>query len=162
MSLASGTLLGPYQILACIGAGGMGDVYKAVDSRLGRTVAMKIIREPNEETRQRFQREASAISSLSHPLICRLYDVGEQGGIDYLVMDLEGETLAARLKKGPLTDLLRIGGQIAAALKAAHRHGLVHRDLKPANVMLTKAGAKLLDFGQNPSCKRAPPRVVTP
>jgi serine/threonine protein kinase len=128
----------------------MGEVYKAVDTRLGRTVAVKIIRDPNADTRKRFQREARAISSLNHPLICGLYDVGEQDGIDYLVMEyLEGETLAARLKKGPLplADLLRIGGQIAEALDAAHRHGLVHRDLKPANIMLTKAPIKLLDFG---------------
>src|SRR5215469_14547162 len=99
MSLASGTRLGAYQILARIGAGGMGEVYKALDTRLGRTVAIKIIREPNADTRQRFQREARAISSLNHPLICGLYDVGEQDGIDYLVMEyLEGETLASRLK----------------------------------------------------------------
>jgi serine/threonine protein kinase len=126
----------------------MGEVYKAVDTRLGRTVAMKIIREPNADKRRRFQREARAISSLNHPHICRLYDVGQHEGIDYLVMEyLEGETLAARLKKGPLplAEVSRIGGQIAGALDAAHRQRLAHRDLKPANIMLTKTGIKLLD-----------------
>jgi serine/threonine protein kinase len=126
---------------------------------------MKIIREPNADTRRRFEREARAISSLNHPLICGLYDVGRHDAIDYLVMEyLEGSTLAARLKKGPLplAEVVRIGGHVVEALEAAHRHGVVHRDLKPANVMLTKTGIKLLDFGlssanSSRSCVR--PRV---
>jgi eukaryotic-like serine/threonine-protein kinase len=153
MPLAPGTKLGPYEIGAPLGAGGMGEVYRARDTRLDRTVAIKILTQvlaDTPEVRQRFEREARAVSSLNHPHISALYDVGRQDGIDYLVMEyLEGETLAARIEKGPLpvADLLRYATQIADALDKAHRQGIVHRDLKPANVMLTKAGAKLLDFG---------------
>jgi eukaryotic-like serine/threonine-protein kinase len=153
MPLASGTKLGPYEIQSLLGAGGMGEVYRAKDTRLDRTVAVKILPQGVTETpevRQRFDREARAVSSLNHPHICALYDVGHQDGIDYLVMEfIEGETLAARIEKGPLptADLLRYASQIADALDKAHRQGIVHRDLKPGNVMLTKSGAKLLDFG---------------
>src|SRR5580704_3393481 len=153
MALTSGTKLGPYQIESLLGAGGMGEVYRARDTRLDRTVAIKILTQgvaDTPEVRQRFEREARAVSSLSHPHICVLYDVGNQDGIEYLVMEyLEGETLAARITKGSLTtaELLRYASQIADALDKAHRQGIVHRDLKPANVMLTKTGAKLLDFG---------------
>jgi eukaryotic-like serine/threonine-protein kinase len=153
MALTSGTKLGPYQIESLLGAGGMGEVYRARDTRLDRTVAIKILTQglaDTPEVRQRFEREARAVSSLSHPHICVLYDVGNQDGIEYLVMEyLEGETLAARIAKGSLTtaELLRYASQIADALDKAHRRGIVHRDLKPANVMLTKTGAKLLDFG---------------
>ena len=153
MALTSGTKLGPYQIESLLGAGGMGEVYRARDTRLDRTVAIKILTQgvaDAPEVRQRFEREARAVSSLSHPHICVLFDVGHQDGIEYLVMEyLEGETLAARIAKGPLStaELLRYASQIADALDKAHRQGIVHRDLKPANVMLTKSGAKLLDFG---------------
>src|SRR5258708_37672291 len=153
MPLAAGIKLGPYDIQSLLGAGGMGEVYRARDTRLDRTVAVKILRKGLAETpevRQRFEREARAVSSLNHPHICALYDVGHQDGIEYLVMEyLEGETLAARIEKGPLpgADLLRYASQIADALDKAHRQGMVHRDLKPGNVMLTKSGAKLLDFG---------------
>ncbi len=153
MAIEAGTRLGPYEIVGLIGAGGMGEVYRARDTRLERTVAIKVL--PPEicasaERRQRFDREAKAISSLQHPHICVLYDVGAQDGTDYLVMEyLEGESLADRLRRGPLPveQLLKIGAEIADALDKAHRQGLVHRDLKPGNVMLTKSGAKLLDFG---------------
>jgi serine/threonine protein kinase len=153
MALTSGTKLGPYQIESLLGAGGMGEVYRARDTRLDRTVAIKILTQgvaDTPEVRQRFEREARAVSSLSHPHICVLYDVGNQDGIEYLVMEyLEGETLAERIAKGRLStaELLRYASQIADALDKAHRQGIVHRDLKPANVMLTKTGAKLLDFG---------------
>ena len=153
MPLTPGTKLGPYQIESLLGAGGMGEVYRARDTRLDRAVAIKILTQglaDTPEVRQRFEREARAVSSLSHPHICVLYDVGNQDGIEYLVMEhLEGETLAARIAKGSLTtaELLRCASQIADALDKAHRQGIVHRDLKPANVMLTKTGAKLLDFG---------------
>jgi len=153
MTLAAGSRLGPYEILAPLGAGGMGEVYKAKDSRLDRTVAVKVLPEhlsSSEEMRQRFEREAKSISQLSHPNICALYDVGSQDGVEYLVMELlEGETLAARVLKGalPLDQTLSYGVQIADALDKAHRQGIVHRDLKPGNVMLTKSGVKLLDFG---------------
>jgi eukaryotic-like serine/threonine-protein kinase len=153
MPLSAGTRLGPYQIVAPLGAGGMGEVYKARDTRLERTIAIKILPEHlvrNSESRQRFEREAKAISSLNHPNICTLYDVGSQNGIDYLVMEyLEGETLALRLSKGalPIEQALKIASEIADALDKAHRQGIVHRDLKPGNVMLTKSGAKLMDFG---------------
>jgi eukaryotic-like serine/threonine-protein kinase len=153
MALSPGTRLGPYEMLSVLGAGGMGEVYRARDTRLNRVVAVKVLLQhlsSNPQLRERFDREAKAISSLSHPHICPLYDVGQQDGIDYLVMEhLEGETLAVRLKKGPLpTDqVLHYAIQIADALDTAHRHGVVHRDLKPGNVMLTKTGAKLLDFG---------------
>jgi Tol biopolymer transport system component len=153
MTLQAGSRLGPYEILSPLGAGGMGEVYRAKDTRLDRTVAIKVLpldvaKDP--ERRQRFEREARAVSSLSHPNICALYDIGQQDGVDYLVMEhLEGQTLAERLERGPLPSdqVLRTGIQIAGALGKAHRHGIVHRDLKPSNVMLTKAGAKLLDFG---------------
>jgi serine/threonine protein kinase len=153
LALTPGTRLGPYEILSALGSGGMGEVYRARDTRLDRTVAIKILPEalaPDPQFRERFDREARAISQLTHPHICTLYDVGEQQGTAFLVMEcLEGETLADRLKKGalPLDDSLKVAIQIADALSAAHRHGVVHRDLKPGNVMLTKAGAKLLDFG---------------
>ncbi|MCI0659199.1 MAG: WD40 repeat domain-containing serine/threonine protein kinase, partial [Acidobacteria bacterium] len=153
MSLVSGARLGPYEILAPLGAGGMGEVYRARDSRLDRAVAIKILHShlsENPDLRQRFEREARAVSSLNHPHICTLYDIGRQDGIDFLVMEyLEGETLADRLAKGPLPLplVLRTAMEIADALDKAHRQGVVHRDLKPGNVMLTKSGAKLLDFG---------------
>ncbi len=153
MTLAAGSRLGPYEILSAIGAGGMGEVYKARDTRLERTVAVKVLPEhltSNEDLRQRFEREAKTISQISHPHICALYDVGREGDRDFLVMEyLEGETLAARLDKGalPSEQLLRYGIEIADALDKAHRLGIVHRDLKPGNIMLTKTGVKLLDFG---------------
>ena len=153
MNLSAGARLGPYEVLAPIGAGGMGEVYRARDTRLDREVAIKVLASvgsTDTSLRQRLEREARAISSLSHPHICALYDVGHHEGSLYLVMEhLEGETLGARLRKGPLgiEELLRYAIEIADALDAAHRKGLVHRDLKPANVMLTRAGAKLLDFG---------------
>ncbi|MBK9470775.1 MAG: protein kinase [bacterium] len=153
MALAAGTRLGPYEIVAPLGAGGMGEVYRAKDTRLGRDVAVKVLPShlsASAEVRARFEREARAVSSLNHPHICTLHDVGREGDTDYLVMELvDGETLAERLARGalPLADVLRIGGQIADALNRAHRAGVVHRDLKPGNVMLTKTGAKLLDFG---------------
>jgi eukaryotic-like serine/threonine-protein kinase len=153
MPLSAGTRLGPYEILALIGSGGMGEVYRAQDARLNRTIAIKVLpaqAADRPEMRERFEREARAVSALNHPHICGLYDIGQQAGIDYFVMEyLEGETLAARLQKGPLPldQLLRYAIQIADALTQAHRRGVLHRDLKPANIMLTKAGAKLLDFG---------------
>jgi len=153
VSLSAGTKLGPYEIVAPIGAGGMGEVYKARDTRLERTVAIKVLPgnlSSSPEVRQRFEREAKTISQLSHPHICALYDVGRDGDTDYLVMEyLEGETLSERLSKGALSleQTLRYGIEIAEALDTAHRQGIVHRDLKPGNVMLTKSGVKLLDFG---------------
>ncbi len=153
MALSGGTRLGPYEIVEPIGAGGMGEVYRARDTRLERTVAVKVLAQhlsANLEHRQRFEREARAISSLQHPNICALHDVGSENGLDYLVMEhLEGETLAQRLFRGPLPaeQVLKIGMEMADALDKAHRQGVVHRDLKPGNVMLTKSGAKLLDFG---------------
>jgi len=151
--LAIGTTLGPYKILVPLGAGGMGEVYRAHDSRLGRDVAIKVLPAhlaATPEVRARFEREARTISKLNHPHICTLFDVGHQDGIDYLVMELlEGETLAHRLEKGalPVAEVLALGRQIAEALDRAHRAGVVHRDLKPGNVMLTKGVAKLMDFG---------------
>jgi serine/threonine protein kinase/Tol biopolymer transport system component len=153
MPLDSGTRLGPYEILAPLGAGGMGEVYRARDTRLDRTVAVKILPthlSSDATLRQRFDQEAKAISSLNHPHICALYDVGHQDGTDFLVMEyLEGETLAKLLEKGPLplAQVLKFGVEIAGALDKAHRQNLVHRDLKPSNIMITKSGAKLLDFG---------------
>ena len=153
MMLSAGTKLGPYLIEAPAGAGGMGEVYKAKDTRLERTVAIKVLPVQianNEDLRTRFEREAKAISSLNHPNICTLHDIGHQDGIDFLVMEfLDGETLSARLTKGPIppAELLAIATQLAEALDKAHRQGLIHRDLKPGNVMLTKTGAKLMDFG---------------
>jgi serine/threonine protein kinase/Tol biopolymer transport system component len=151
--LSSGTKLGPYEIVAPLGAGGMGEVYRARDTRLDRVVAIKILPQhlaATSEVRQRFEREARAVSSLNHPHICTLYDVGHQDGTDFLVMEyLEGETLAKRLEKGslPISELLRVAIEIAGALDKAHRQGVTHRDLKPGNIILTKSGAKLLDFG---------------
>jgi len=163
MPLAPGRRLGPYEIVAPLGAGGMGEVYRGRDTRLGRDVAIKILPPgfaANEEFRARFEREARTISSLNHPNICTLFDVGRQDGTHYLVMELiEGESLADRLQKGPLPldQVLRYGAQIADALGRAHRQGIVHRDLKPGNVMLTKTGAKLLDFGLARSGPEAAP-----
>jgi serine/threonine protein kinase/Tol biopolymer transport system component len=153
MALTSGTRLGPYEIESPLGAGGMGEVYRARDTRLERTVAIKVLNAQlvaSTELRARFEREAKVISQLQHPHICVLHDVGNEGPIDYLVMEfLQGESLAERLRKGPLApdQVLTIAIQIADALEKAHRAGVVHRDLKPGNVMLTKSGAKLLDFG---------------
>jgi eukaryotic-like serine/threonine-protein kinase len=168
MSLAAGTHLGPYEIQAAIGAGGMGEVYKALDTRLGRSVAIKVLppefsadldpstgsgssrAKSRDDRRARFEREAKIIAGLNHPHICTLHDVGEHDGSTYLVMEhLQGQTLADRLTKGPLPleQALTTATEIADALAAAHRQGIIHRDLKPGNVMLTKTGAKLLDFG---------------
>ena len=153
MSLSAGTKLGPYEIIAPLGAGGMGEVYRAKDTRLGRDVAIKVLLQHlsgNPDLKQRFEREARAISSLQHPNICALFDIGSHDGFEYLVMEyLEGEALSKRLERGPLPlkELLRIGVEIADALDKAHAQGIVHRDLKPGNVMLTKSGARLLDFG---------------
>ena len=153
MLLTAGTCLGPYEVIAPIGAGGMGEVYKARDTRLDRIVALKVLAESmtgDPQSLARFEREARAIASLEHPNICALYDLGQDTDINYIVIQyLEGETLAERLKKGalPLDQVFRYGVEIADALDKAHRAGIVHRDLKPANIMLTKSGAKLLDFG---------------
>ena len=153
MALTSGAKLGPYEIQSPLGAGGMGEVYRARDTRLDRTVAIKVLAShlsSSPELKQRMEREARAISSLNHPHICHLYDIGSQDGTDYLVMEfLEGETLADRLRKGamPLNEILKIGIAVAEALAIAHRQGIVHRDLKPGNIMLTQGGAKLMDFG---------------
>jgi eukaryotic-like serine/threonine-protein kinase len=153
MSLAAGARLGPYQIVAPLGVGGMGEVYRARDTRLGRDVAIKVLPQhlsANPEVRARFEREAKTVSALNHPNICTLFDVGREGDTDYLVMELvEGETLAQRLQRGPLStpEVLRLGAQIADGLDRAHRAGVIHRDLKPGNVMLTRSGAKLMDFG---------------
>ncbi|MGA7218056.1 MAG: protein kinase [Candidatus Sulfotelmatobacter sp.] len=153
MALTSGTKLGPYEIISALGAGGMGEVYRAKDTRLDRTVAIKVLPahlSSSPELRQRMEREAKAISALQHANICTLHDIGTQNGTDFLVMEyLEGQTLAERLKKDPLPldQVLRIGTEIAQALEKAHQRGIIHRDLKPANIMLTKAGAKLMDFG---------------
>src|ERR1700758_235799 len=153
MGLSSGAKLGPYEIQSPLGAGGMGEVYRARDTRLDRTVAIKILPEHlsgNPEAKQRFDREARAISSLSHPNICHLYDVGQQDSTSYLVMEyMEGETLADRLRRGPLPleQVLKVSSEICEGLEKAHCNGVVHRDLKPSNIMLTKSGAKLMDFG---------------
>ena len=153
MSLTSGTRLGSYQITGLIGVGGMGEVYKATDTRLDRTVAIKTLSAEiasDPELRQRFEREAKAISSLNHPRICTLHDIGSHEGVDFLVMEyLEGETLAQRLAHGalPLEEAVRYAIEMADALEAAHERGVVHRDFKPANVTLTPDGVKLLDFG---------------
>jgi serine/threonine protein kinase len=151
--LNAGAKLGPYEIIGGIGAGGMGEVYKARDTRLDRIVAIKVLPAhlaDRAELRERFDREAKTIASLNHPHICTLFDTGHQGDVDFLVMEyIEGETLAQRLQKGPLPldQVLRYAIEIADALDKAHRKGITHRDLKPGNIMLTKTGAKLLDFG---------------
>jgi Tol biopolymer transport system component len=153
MALTSGTKLGPYEIQSPLGAGGMGEVYRAKDTRLDRTVAIKVLPahlSADPQLKQRMEREAKAISALQHPNICTLFDIGSQDGTGFLVMEyLEGQTLAERLAKGalPLDQVLKIGTEIAQALEKAHSQGIIHRDLKPANIMLTKAGAKLMDFG---------------
>jgi len=153
MSLTVGTRLGPYEILAPLGAGGMGEAYRARDTRLRREVAIKILAghlADRPELRERFEREARTIASLNHPHICTVHDVGHQDGTDYLVMELlEGETLTQRLRGGalPVSHVLQYGAEIGDALDKAHRKGVTHRDLKPGNIMLTKSGAKLLDFG---------------
>jgi eukaryotic-like serine/threonine-protein kinase len=163
MALPNGTRLGPYEVVAPAGAGGMGEVYRARDTRLDRTVAIKILPaylSERPDSKQRFEREARAISSLQHPNICTLFDIGSQDGTDYIVMEyLEGETLADRLAKGPLApdQVLKYGAEIAEGLEKAHRSGVVHRDLKPGNVMLTKSGAKLMDFGLAKTAMAAPP-----
>jgi serine/threonine protein kinase len=153
MAILTGRRLGPYEILSAIGAGGMGEVYKARDTRLDRIVAIKVLPPhlaDRAELRERFEREAKTIASLNHPHICTLYDTGRQDDIDFLVMEyIEGETLAQRLAKGPLPleQVMRYAIEIADALDKAHRKGITHRDLKPGNIMLTKSGTKLLDFG---------------
>jgi eukaryotic-like serine/threonine-protein kinase len=167
MALAAGTKLGPYVTVDLLGAGGMGEVYRARDPRLDRTVAIKVLPHhlsSNPELRQRFEREAKTISSLNHPHICSLYDIGKDGETDYLVLEfLEGESLASRLEKGPMPveALLRTAVEIASALAAAHRSGVTHRDLKPGNIMLTKSGAKLLDFGLAKPATLAPGSAAT-
>src|SRR3954468_7055636 len=149
--METGFKLGPYEIVSAAGAGGMGEVYKARDTRLDRTVAIKVLPahlSSTPEMRVRFEREAKAISALQHPHVCTLYDIGRQDGRDFLVMEfLEGETLERRIARGPLpaVELLRVAIQVANALEKAHRAGIIHRDLKPGNVMLTKSGAKLMD-----------------
>jgi serine/threonine protein kinase len=153
MAIPSRRRLGPYEILTAIGAGGMGEVYRARDTRLDRIVAIKVLPThlaDRSELRERFEREARTIASLNHPHICTLFDIGHQDGIDFLVMEyLEGETLAQRLAKGPLPleQVLQFAFEISDALDKAHRKGVTHRDLKPGNIMLTKTGTKLLDFG---------------
>src|SRR6185503_14718783 len=157
MKLTTGSRLGPYEIGQKLGAGGMGEVWRAKDTRLDRSVAIKILPTElahNSQLRARLEREAKAISQLNHPNICTLYDVGE----DYLVMELlEGETLADRVDRGamPILDVLKYGQQIAEALDRAHRAGVIHRDLKPGNIMLTRSGAKLMDFGLARSARPA-------
>ncbi len=168
MPLNPGTKLGPYEIQSALGAGGMGEVYRARDTRLDRSVAIKILPahlSDHSEFKQRFEREARAISSLNHPHICQLYDIGSHEGTHFLVMEfLDGETLADRLRKGPtaLPELLKIGMELAAALETAHAAGIVHRDLKPGNIMLTKSGAKLMDFGLAKPTPAAPGGASAP
>jgi Tol biopolymer transport system component/predicted Ser/Thr protein kinase len=153
MALTTGTRVGPYEILSALGAGGMGEVYRARDTRLDRTVAVKVLPAhvaSDPDLRQRFEREARAVAAMNHPHICTLHDVGSQDGVDYLVMEyLEGQTLAEQLEKGtlPFDQAMRLAIEIASALDTAHRAGITHRDLKPGNIMITKSGAKLLDFG---------------
>ena len=153
MTLVSGTKLGPYEVIAPLGSGGMGEVYRARDTRLDRDVAIKVLPaklSSDTNLKQRLQREAKSVSKLSHPNICTLHDIGHHDGLDFLVMELvEGETLEQRLIRGPLPteQVLRIASQLADALAKAHKLGITHRDLKPSNIMLTKSGAKLMDFG---------------
>ena len=152
MSLAPGTRLGPYEVVSFITAGGMGEVYRAIDTRLQRTVAIKILSPhgAGNATHERFEREARAISRLNHPNICTVYDVGREDGREYLVLEyLEGETLADRVSKGPveINQALKYAAEIADGIDEAHRLGIIHRDLKPGNIMLTKSGPKILDFG---------------
>ena len=167
MALSPGTSLGPYEIIAPLGAGGMGEVYKAIDTRLHRMVAIKVLLSHvagDPRLRQRFEQEARTLGALNHPHICPIHDVGSVDGADYLVMEfLEGETLADRLKQGalPLDQALKIGIQIADALDTAHRAGIVHRDLKPGNIMVTTGGAKLLDFGLAKATECWPPPAST-
>src|SRR5262245_45378767 len=153
MPLGPGARLGPYEIVSAVGAGGMGEVYQARDTRLDRIVAIKILPDAlsgDTQFRERFDREARIVSQLDPPHMCTLYDVGELNGTSFLVMQfLEGETLETQLKKGalPIDQVLQLGIQIADALAAAHHAGIVHRDLKPGNIMLSRSGVKLLDFG---------------
>jgi eukaryotic-like serine/threonine-protein kinase len=165
MPLPAGTKLGPHEILAAAGSGGMGEVYKARDTRLDRIVAIKVLPThlaDRSELRERFEREAKTIASLNQSHICVLHDIGQQDGIDYLVMEyLEGKTLAQRLIKGPLPpeQVLQFAIEIADALDKAHRKGITHRDLKPGNIMLTKSGTKLLDFGLAKLKQEAAPAI---
>jgi serine/threonine-protein kinase len=165
MPILPGRRLGPYEILSTIGAGGMGEVYKARDTRLDRIVAIKVLPAhlaDRAELRERFEREAKTIASLNHPHICTLYDTSHQDGIDFLVMEyIEGETLAQRLQKGslPIQQVLQFAVEIADALDKAHRKGITHRDLKPGNIMLTKSGTKLLDFGLAKLKQEAAPAI---
>src|SRR5271169_862368 len=167
MSILPGRRLGPYEILSAIGAGGMGEVYKARDTRLDRVVAIKVLPPhlaDRAELRERFEREAKTIASLNHPHICTLFDTGHQDDIDFLVMEyIEGETLAQRLVKGPLPiqQVMQYAIEIADALDKAHRKGITHRDLKPGNVMITKSGTKLLDFGLAKLKQEATPANVS-
>ncbi len=162
MPLPAGTRLGPYEIAGLLGAGGMGEVYKGRDTRLARTVAIKVLPSllhVDPVARERFEREARAISALNHPHICTLHDVGNQDGVDFLVMEyVEGETLAARLSKGPLPleQALTYAIDLASAMDRAHRSGIVHRDIKPGNVMVSREGVKLLDFGLAKASPTAP------
>ena len=163
MSLVAGTRFGAFEVLERLGAGGMGEVYRARDTRLDRTVALKIIRAselPRRDRVERFKREARAISRVNHPNICALYDIGEDRDEMFLVMEYAGgETLASRLERGALRieETLRYGVQMADALDTAHRNGVIHRDLKPSNIMLTRGGVKLLDLKGRP-----PPRLAKP
>ena len=153
MPLSAGDKLGPYEIVSPIGKGGMGEVYKARDTRLDRTVAIKVLPQhiaKRDDLRLRFEREARAVASLNHPHICVLHDIGSHDGTGYMVMEfMDGETLAARIEKGPipLDQALKFATQIADALDRAHRAGVTHRDVKPHNIMLTRDGVKVLDFG---------------
>jgi eukaryotic-like serine/threonine-protein kinase len=162
MALTSGTKLGPYEIQAPLGSGGMGEVYRALDTRLDRPVAIKVLPSSiacDPVAKQRLEREARAVSKISHPHICTLHDIGHQDGVDFLVMELvEGETLEQRLAKGPLRpeQVIQYGAEIADALSKAHKQGFIHRDLKPSNIMLTKSGAKLMDFGLAKQSDQAP------
>jgi len=167
MALSAGTKLGPYEVLSAIGAGGMGEVYKARDTRLDRLVAIKVLPEhiaKREDLRARFEREARAVASLNHPHTCTLHDIGNQDGTGYMVMEyMEGETLAARIEKGalPLDQALKFATQIGDALDRAHRAGVTHRDIKPQNIMLTRDGVKILDFGLAKSMPKTGPAEET-